>query len=264
VDVATKLGRLAVTDSGTGTPVVFWHSLLCDSSMWNAQVDELGRDHRILRVEGPGHGRSEPCHRPFTIEQCADALVEILDAHAIEKATLVGLSWGGMTAMRVAIRAPSRVAALALLDTSASAEYWKNRVRYRAMAEVYRRIGLVAPILPAVADAMFTPETLRARPFLFRELVSRIRLWDRDGLYHAIKAVVVERVSIVAQLPRIRVPVLVVVGAKDKATPPRESERIAASIEGARLERVEGAGHLSAVERPEEVNRLLRAFVSGL
>src|SRR5437879_2628728 len=57
--VSTTLGRLFVEERGSGRPVVFWHSLLCDSSMWRHQAEDLARDHRVVLVDGPAHGRSE-------------------------------------------------------------------------------------------------------------------------------------------------------------------------------------------------------------
>ena len=262
--VSTCVGRLFVEDAGEGPPVVLWHSLLCDGGMWHAQAVALRERHRVLVIDGPSHGRSEPRRTPFTLDQCADALVELLDAHAIDRAALVGLSWGGMTAMRVALRHPSRVRALGLFDTSANAETPANVRRYRAMAEVVRRVGPIAPIEDRVRRIMVAPATLREKPALVDEVVRRIRGWDREGLYHAVRAVVVDRRSIAAELPRIRVPTLVAIGEHDHATPRAFSERIAGSIPGARLEVIAGAGHLTAAEQPDAVTALLRGFLAAL
>ncbi|MBI3726520.1 alpha/beta fold hydrolase [bacterium] len=261
--VETKIGSLFVEERGSGPAVLLWHSLLCDSSMWRAQASALERDHRLLLVDGPGHGRSSPPPGKFTLEDCADALVSVLDARSVERAALVGLSWGGMTAMRAALRAPARVAALALVDTSASAEPFLARLRYRVMAAIFRRNGLTPALEERVSRVMLGRKTRAERPTLGPELLSRLRAWDREGLSRAISAVVLERRSIAADLSRISVPTLVIVGEDDKATPPRESETIARSIPGARLERIEGSGHLSALEAPERVTALLRDFLKA-
>jgi 3-oxoadipate enol-lactonase len=260
--VSTKLGRIEVAEHGRGPAVVLWHSLLCDGSMWRHQVPALAADHRVLVVDGPGHGASAPSAGPFTLEDCAAVLLEVLDAHGVEKAALVGLSWGGMTAMRVALRAPARVSHLALFDTSADEEAFLARTRYRFLAALYRRFGLSSFLERAVLEVMFAPATLRDRPQVGRELVERIRSWDREGVAHAIRAVVIERSSIWSELPSIHgIPTLVAVGDEDRATLPFRSERIARAIPDARLERIAGAGHLSAVEKPEVVNRLLVEFL---
>lgn len=260
--IATSLGGIEVADHGSGPTVVLWHSLLCDGSMWRHQVPALAARRRVLVVDGPGHGASAPPARDYTLEDCATVLLEVLDALGVERAALAGLSWGGMTAMRVALRAPGRVSALALLDTSADAEARLARIRYRAMAAIYRRFGLRGFLERAVLDVMLAPSTRRERPEIGRELARLLRSWDRAGVGRAIRAVVIERPSIRHALGALAsIPVLVIVGDEDRATPPWRSERIARAIPGARLERVSGAGHLSALEQPETVTRLLDAFL---
>ena len=85
--------------------------------------------------------------------------------------------------------------------------------------------------------------------------------FPREGLARAARAVVVERRDILARLAAVRVPTLVVCGREDRATEPVHSERIARAIPGARLVMIEGAGHVSALERPGEVNEVLVPFV---
>lgn len=261
--VNTALGRLFVEEVGEGSPILLWHSLLSDRSMWRYQVRELARDHRLLLVDGFGHGQSEPASRPFSVEDCAGAALAVLDAYQHERAIVLGLSWGGMTAMRMALRAPSRVRALGLLDTSAEAEEPLQRIRYRAMAALFRRYGPLRPMQQQVLKTLFGSKALRERPELGLELVERLKRLDREGLYLAIRAIT-DRGSVLHRLPRLRTPTLVIVGAEDRATRSIHSERIARAIPGARLEYIEGAGHLSTLEAPEELNRLLRRFLDGL
>lgn len=262
--LSTRLGPLAVEETGRGPPLLLWHSLLCDGSMWREQVLDLARDHRVVVVDGPGHGASPPPRGPFTLEDCAAAALELLDALAIERAALLGLSWGGMTFMRLALAAPERVRALALLDTSADPEQRLKRIRYRVMAAIYRRFGLVRPLERPVLQAMLGATTLRERPELGRELLERLRGWDRAGVARAVDAVVIRRASIAARLASIRAPTLVLVGEEDRATGVRAAERIARGIPGARLVRVPRAGHLSTLEAPGEVTRHLREFLAAV
>jgi 3-oxoadipate enol-lactonase len=186
----------------------------------------------------------------------------VLDAFAVDKAVLVGLSWGAMTAMRVALRAPSRVRALALLDTSADAESWKLKPQYQVMLEVFERWGPVGPLVPSILQKMFSKETLRKRLDFIDEFLKRLAGFDRQGVCEAARAVVLERRSILGELGRIAAPVLVAVGTEDAATPPFRSERMARALPDARLEKIPGAGHLSALEAPHTVNRLLRELLA--
>ena len=261
----TEVGRLFVEEHGRDGPwLLLWPSLLCDGAMWRHQVQDLARDHRLLVVDPPGHGRSPPAPGPFTIEGCAGAALAVLDARGVDRAGLIGLSWGGMTAMRLALRAPERVASLALVDTSAAGEPWRKRLRYAVMAAVYRRLGLVRSLERPLLSAMLGASTLRERPELGRELLERLRGWDRAGVARAVQAVVLRRSDVRAGLPGLRQPTLVVVGEEDRATGVRSAEEIARLIPGARLEVIPRAGHLTALEAPEALTRLLREHLAGL
>jgi 3-oxoadipate enol-lactonase len=263
-NVNTDVGRLYVADEGDGPPVLFWPSFLSDGTLFSHQRAELARDHRVLTVDPPGHGRSETPRGDYTLEECAQAALQVLDAFGFEKAVLVGLSWGGMTALRVALRAPSRVRALALLDSSAEAESWKEKPRYYVMLEAFKRWGAVGPLVPRILEKMFCQETLERKPRFVAEFVSRIHGFDREGVVRAAHAVILGRRSILSELGRISVPALVAVGDEDSATPPFLSRRMAGALANARFETIPGAGHLSALEQPFTVNRLLRELLARI
>jgi 3-oxoadipate enol-lactonase len=262
--VNTSVGRLHIEEAGTGPAIVLWHSLFCDHSMWRYQVDDLAKDHRLLLVDGPSHGASEPRRVPFTLDDCARATVDILEAARIDRAVLAGLSWGGMTFMRVALQTPERVRALVLLDTSADPEPWPSALRIWLMEQLFLGWGFVSIIERAILEALIGRTARRERPEIAADLAARFRQWDREGLRQAVGAVILKRKSILKDLAQIKCPTLVIVGEEDEATPPACSERIARGIRGARLERIPRAGHLSALEAPMEVNRAMREFLAGI
>src|SRR6186713_184995 len=144
--VRTRLGRLFYDERGearrAGDPaIVLLHGLLFDGGMWRGQIEALSSLGRVVVLDGPGHGKSEPAPR-FMVEDHADALLDAFGELGIERAVVVGLSWGGMVAMRLALQHPSKVCGLALLDTSASAEPLANKVKYRALIALHRRVGI--------------------------------------------------------------------------------------------------------------------------
>ncbi len=103
-----------------GAPVVaFSHSIGATLAMWDAQVAALAGRYRCIRYDTRGHGGSEVVATPATVDDLADDLAGLLDALAIERAHVVGLSLGGMTAQAFALRHPGRLDRLALLATSA-------------------------------------------------------------------------------------------------------------------------------------------------
>jgi pimeloyl-ACP methyl ester carboxylesterase len=81
--VTTELGRLRVTVTGAGPPVVLWHSLFIDSRSWGPLVDELARSRTVYAIDGPSHGGSDAVHRDFTFEECVAAAEMALDLLAL-------------------------------------------------------------------------------------------------------------------------------------------------------------------------------------
>jgi pimeloyl-ACP methyl ester carboxylesterase len=260
--VATNLGELYVEDVGHGPPVVLWHSFLHHGGMWKAQVEALKGRYRLLVIDAPGHGRSPVVRRPFDLDACARAVAEVMDARGVRRAAVAGLSWGGMTAMAMALAMPSRVSALALFDTSARAEPRRRLAKYYAMGTAFRALGAVPALVDRIAPIMFAEETRRGDPRMveaWRAYVSRL---DGEAVWQGLRCVMSRRDRL-SELRAVRVPTLVVVGERDVAQPFVESEAIARAIPGARLEIVAGAGHLSAVEKPREVAQLLGRFLDA-
>ncbi len=137
--VPTRLGRWRLEEHGAARhpgdpPLVLLHGLMLDRRMWRAQVGALAGLGRVLLLDGPGHGESE-VPPPFTLEDHADALAEALDELRAPRAILVGHSWGGMTALRFALRHRQRLAGLAVIGASADPEprgRWLRLVTRRA------------------------------------------------------------------------------------------------------------------------------------
>lgn len=258
--VDTRVGRLFVEVSGEGAPLLLWHSLLCDGSMWRFQLPELAERYRVINVDGPGHGRSASVRKRFTLEDCADAAREILDALDVKRTHWAGLSWGGMTGMRFALRYPDRIDRLALIDTSANRESRRKIPSYKVMAAIAKRFGAIGILRQRIAPIFFTRESLHRRPELVADFSERLARMDPASVGHCVDAVIFDRIDIRPQLAAITAPTLVIVGEQDIATPPDRARDIARAIDGARLVQVPGAAHLSALEQPERITRELLEF----
>ncbi|MBX3204894.1 MAG: alpha/beta fold hydrolase [Labilithrix sp.] len=264
--VRTRLGRLFYEERGerrgAGDPaIVLLHGLLFDGGMWRGQVEPLAALGRVVVLDGPGHGKSEPAPR-FMLEEHADALYDAFGEIGIRRAIVVGLSWGGMVAMRLALQHPAKVAGLALLDTSAEVDALAKRVKYRAFIAMHRRVGFPYALFDKeLAPLMFGARTRAENPELLAATYRRTMGFERGGLSRAAIAVVVHRKNVLPELPRVRVPTLVVCGREDQSTPPERSEAIARAIPGAKLALIDGVGHMSALEDPDAVNAHLVPFV---
>ncbi len=263
--VRTRLGRLFYEEHGQarrqGDPaIVLLHGLMFDGAMWRDQVEPLAALGRVIVMDGPGHGKSEPPPR-FMIEEHADALLDAFGEMGIDRALVVGLSWGGMVAMRFALQHPSKVAGVALLNTKAERESLPDRIRYRAFIALHRRMGIPYGLfVRGVAPAMFAPHTIAMRPDLLAATYQRSMGFDREGVARVAIAVVVHRTSVLERLGEIRVPTLVLCGREDGATPVACSEAMARAISGSRLVVLDGVGHMSTLEDPDAVNQHLVPF----
>jgi 3-oxoadipate enol-lactonase len=264
--VRTRLGRWFYEERGRArksadATILLFHSLLMDGGMWRMQMGPLAELGRVINVDSPGHGRSD-VPPPFTLEDHASALADLFSELSVDHAVMVGLSWGGMLSMRAALSYPDRVRALALLDTSADEVPARERAKFRLMVSFGRRFGMPLSIARSqIGPLMFSKRTLRERPELVTDFCRTVNGYPRDGTARATLAVAVRRRSIVDRLKEIHAPTLVLCGREDRATPPKNSETIARNIPGARLEWIEDAGHVSALERPETVNAKLVPFV---
>jgi pimeloyl-ACP methyl ester carboxylesterase len=261
-----RCGRLFVEVRGTakGPTLCFWHSLLCEGGMWSGVIAGLEDRYRIVNIDGPGHGKSSWTRAPYTMDDSVDAALDVIGELAIERCAWIGLSWGGMVGMRLGLRAPERLAGLALFDTNAHAESRRKLPSYFAMAAVARRVGAFPLLLDRLEPIFLAKATRREQPELVRTFRERIAAMDPQSVGHAVDAVIFTRRDLRDRLPEIRVPTVVVVGDEDVATPVDRSETIARGIPGATLRRIASAGHLSAWERPREALAILEPWLEGL
>lgn len=198
----------------------------------------------------PGHGRSDGpgCQ---SVEDYAAAVVGLLDALDMNQAVVGGHSMGGAIAQTIALDYPERVAGLVLMGTGA-----KLRVAPALLDTVLNNFELS---LALVAKWSFGP----AAPAESRQL--GIKVMKETGstvLYGDFLAC--ERFDVSDRLAEIQVPTLVIGGTADKMTPLKFSRSLAAGIPNARLESVEGAGHMFVLERPDPVAAAVAQFMTSL
>ncbi|MBX7434382.1 3-oxoadipate enol-lactonase [Mycobacterium sp. Y57] len=233
--------------SGSGPVVVLSNSLGSTHRMWDAQAAELERHFTVVRYDTRGHGESPVPQGPYRIDDLADDLVALLDRLDVARAHVVGLSLGGMTAMRLAARNPERVDRLALLCTAAHlppADAWIDRA-----AKV--RAGGSAAVAAAVVQRWFT-ERYRGDRAYWQEMVAATPAEGYAGCCEAIA-----EMDLREQLSRIQAPTLAIAGADDPATPPAMLEAIVAAAADARLLVVDDAAHLANAQQPEIITPAL-------
>lgn len=260
---------IAYTDTGApgGSPdaptVVFGHGLLFSGWMFNDQVAALRDTYRCVTIDWRGQGATPPARSGYDMDTLADDAVALVEHLGTAPVHYVGLSMGGFVGQRVAARRPDLVRSLTLLDTSAEHESPRNAVEDALLAHIYLLAG-ITPVQRQVEKVMFGPTFLadpRSRP-LIDEWIAQLHGASRIGIRNAVMGVVLRK-PVLAELPHISAPTLVIVGADDVPTPVRRSQTIAEHIAGATLEIVPDAGHSSTIEQPEAVTKLLREFLAA-
>ena len=245
--------------AGSGPWLILSHSLGCSKTMWQPQFAELAKSYRVLAYDTRGHGASSAPPGPYTLDLLAQDVHELCLALGITKCHFVGLSMGGMIGQTVALNYPDLLLSLTLADTSsaygpAALPFWQGRAQ-TALSQ-----GMAALVAPSL-ERWFTAPFRAAQAALMEQAGQW--LLDTPAVGYAACCLAIAPLDTTARLPQITVPVLLIVGAEDAATPPAAAELIHAQIPDSRLLKLPSAAHLSSVEQPAAFNRALREFLQN-
>jgi 3-oxoadipate enol-lactonase len=188
----------------------------------------------------------------------ADDVLAVLDARGLTSAHVVGLSLGGMVGLQLAIEHPQRVRSLALMCTSARLdprEAWVDR------AAIVRAHGTTA-VARSVVGRWLTPDYAAAHPEETNAFLRMVADTPAEGYASSCEAIADH--NLVAELPRVAVPTLIVAGRDDPAIPLEHLQAIADAVPGADYLEVAPAAHLANWERATEVNAALRTHLAGV
>jgi len=234
-----------------GRIIVFVNSLGTDFRIWDEVVPALAASARVIRYDLRGHGLSDAMPAQRGIDDHVDDLLALLDHLGAPRATIIGLSVGGMIAQRLAILAPQRVEALVLCCTAAkigSPEMWADRIK--ALQN-----GGLGTIADAVLERWFTKrfrEHKKADLEGWRNMLVRTPL---EGYVDACAAI--RDADFRAEIGAISAPTLCVAGDEDGATPADLVRATAEMIPGALLAIISGAGHLPCIEQAAALAQLI-------
>jgi pimeloyl-ACP methyl ester carboxylesterase len=254
-----------VEQAGEGEPVLLLHGFGASSYSWRKVIPRLSASHRVIAMDLNGFGYTE---RPkdlasYTREGQAALILGVLDALGIDRAHIVGHSYGGGLSLFLASTHPERFRTLVLVDSSAPTYPDDRRSRAasaRPLANLFLRAFALRPSTVRRSlkasffdDSLITPELVQA-------YLDRVRIEGTEDAFYGLtvpRRVPGPRVH----LEQIRVPTLAIWGAEDSLIPLASSRRSVARIPGSEFAVIENCGHLPMEEKPEELLAALLPFL---
>jgi len=264
--IPTPLGELHVRVGGRpdGDPMVFWPSLMMTGAMFHAQHRHYAPTHRTVLIDPPGIGGSAPLRSTITLEQCAQALLAVLDALNIDRCLYVGCSWGALLGSTFAAWHPERLTGAVLTNGTATPPARPERLQMTPLITLIGRYRSTPRWLVPVARSAFTGPTARKhKPDVLRFL-EQIHTEDPRSISTAMRSVLLGRTDRHALLRTITdVPVLVIAGEEDAQFAVPEVRRMAQAIPDSRFVVLPQTAHLAPLESPDLVNDAIDEFLAS-
>lgn len=242
--------------AGSGDAVVFLHAGGMDARMWDEQVAAFSESRTVIRCDLRGSGKSAPARAPFS---ASEDVVAVLRHLGIDRASIVGASLGGRTAIDLAIEHPEIVEKLVLASAGLSgfefsAQYQQDIVDVLGPLATGNELGYVAAFL----DSSLGPRSEAVQPLVARMLIDNQALFTGGAAF-----LQTPEPPAMQRLAAIIAPTLVVSGEYDHPDIRAIASLLAAAIENAREVVIAGAGHMANLDQPAEFNRVVLTFLSS-
>jgi 3-oxoadipate enol-lactonase len=241
---------LALSVDGEGTLLLFLHGIRGSRRHWARQVEFFSQHFRAAAWDARGYGDSDDYDGALRFDEhfTADVL-RVADYFGARKMHLVGLSMGGRIARNFALRHPERLRSLVLAGTSPGFDALSGEEVKRFVAE--RRNATPEGVRRLLGS--------RAVAGAYEQLLESVQRVHQASYEKTLEASVAQDRA--APIEQIEVPTLVITGDEDKVYPPAMAKDIARRIRGAELVTMQGVGHLSNLEQPDEFNQAVLNFL---
>ena len=245
-------------DSGGDLPaVVFMHGFLFDQTMFDPQVEYLRADYRCIRFDARTLGQTRWDGRPFSLYDTAADAIGLLDQLGIQQAAFVGMSQGGYTLVRLALRYPERVSAAVFLSTYNGIDTDEVKAIYRSMRDGFAGDGKAEVINVFAQLFLGTHQALRAY------WIPRWQALPAANVFHGMNTLIDRDEIPSAKAGQITAPTLVMHGEGDQGIPMALAERtlvrVLPHVKG--LVRIPGGAHAANLMNPEATNPPLKTFL---
>jgi 3-oxoadipate enol-lactonase len=250
--------RYAVAGPTDAPAVVLHHPLATNLTYWDELTAALVPAYRVVRFDARGHGLTEAPMGRYNFDVLADDVTGLMDHVGVTRAAFIGLSMGGMVGQVLGWRHPDRFNSLMIVSSTSrvAPEFrglWSDRVA------VARAKGMGSQVAPAMAR--WVAEAVKAEnPALIARFTEMIETTPLEGYAGWCSAI--EHLDNTGKLSAIKLPVRVVVGAVDPATPVAASEIIHKAVAGSDLVIIPGVSHMLACENPAAFHATVLPFLA--
>ncbi len=259
--------ELYVEDTGeTDLPaVVCLHSLFLDGRMFDGLVEAAAGRYRVVRPDFRGQGRSPKTNADFIdMDTCAGDVIKVIESLGVGPVHLVVQSMGGDVAWRVATKRPDLVKSMVIMGSSARNEPPEQLETFRQWVNDVGEKGFVGDTLDTTMAIMFGTTTMadpgqQSMLALWRERIGGVPRTLRPAM-----SGVIERGNMIPELPKIKVPVLVISGREDLPRPPEWQDEMVNALPNVEFMRLEGIGHSVILEAPDVVISRTLGFLDSV
>ena len=250
--------KLSLEISGSGKPIILFHSLLADSSSFAPLTEELVKTHQVISLNLPGFEGSD--FVGGELNTIADHIAQGIESLKLsEKPIFLGNGYGGFIALITSIRHPRLASRLVLADCGAMFSE-PGRAAFRGMSAAAKEKGLGA-IADVSMRRLFAPEFQEKNPDLVADRKKRFLSLDTETFHGACAALA--GLDIRDQLSKVMQPVLVLVGELDEATPSTMSVELHAGLPNAKLNILPGLAHVPQLQAPAVFMNAIRDFINS-
>lgn len=247
----TKPGYISYSDVGQGEPLVLIHAYPFDKRLWKPQQEKLATHFRIITLDLGGFGQSEVLPgQTASMDDFADQVKEVLDKLHIDKAIIGGESMGGYVTLAFLKHYPERVKGLLLSDTNSISPTEETKTTYLKTADDIQANGSASYIRDFLPKAISSHASSDIRNYLLTIMNEQTPAGMAAGLRGIAK-----RSNSSRLLSETTLPVLIITGEEDAVLPPQQSYDMHALAKNSRLIVIQGSGHLSNLEKPDEWNK---------
>ncbi len=241
--------------------ILFIHGFPYDHKMWDKQVGEFKSSYYCVTYDVRGLGNSPAGDGQFTMESFVDDVESIIDELALDRPVLCGLSMGGYIALRAVERMENKFGGLILCDTKSEPDNNEGKLKRAAGIKKINELGVKDFVEEFVPNCFSGNSVNNLKEY--NETLGRSLNSDPAGVKGCLLAMI-GRTDTTQYLSKIKLPSLVICGEEDKLTPPEHMENLASSIRDSQFVLVPDAAHMTPIENPAFVNRVIKKFLEKI